>query len=165
MKSLKTRLVSAGVLVGVCIFVAASPVAAEDSDTFILLKKGKVVETVTLTEAQEGAGGTSTFATPFPRGTILVGAVVVGDEASFMDTGKNFFLQIHSDGNNGGGNDQGESVSRSIVTKNGKPSPVADTLLIGSDMAVPAPEPGTIGLLCAGLVGLGFWLKTRAKHG
>jgi hypothetical protein len=38
MKSLKTRLVSAGVLVSFCIFVTASPVSAEVSDTFRSMK-------------------------------------------------------------------------------------------------------------------------------
>jgi hypothetical protein len=50
-----------------------------------------------------------------------------------------------------------------IFGKNGKPSAVADTLVIQSD--VPAPEPGTITLLCAGLVGLGLWAKARATRG
>lgn len=164
MKSLRTSLVSAGMLLG---FAAATPVHAQVSDTFTLMEKGKVVETLTLTDAEEGtSGAVTTFSTLFPKGTRLVGAEVPGDAASFAPHGNNkLILQVFSDGDKGGGNDPGESTSLSIVKKNGKPSQVADTLLIGSDKPVPAvPEPRTIGLLCAGLVGLGFWLRMRVKH-
>src|SRR5215472_16861079 len=138
MKSLGTWLVSAGVLVG---FAAATPVYAQVSDTFVLMKKGKVVGTVTMTEAQEGTdGATRDFTKLFPLGTRFGDPDAPGDTASFVLTkdGKKLMVQVFSDGDSGGGTDPGESGSLLIVGKNGKPSPIADTLLIGSDKPVPA---------------------------
>jgi hypothetical protein len=158
-------LVLAGLAVVFC--VSASPVSADTiSDTFTLMKGGKVVETLTLTEAEEGTKGkTITFTTLFPLGTGFGAGGVAGDAASFVPTMdmKNLMLQVFSDGDKGGGKDPQDSLTVLIFGKNGKPSAVADTLVIQSD--VPAPEPGTITLLCAGLVGLGLWAKARATRG
>lgn len=162
-------LVLAGLAVVFC--VSASPVSADTiSDTFTLMKGGKVVETLTLTEAEEGTRGkTIAFSTLFPLGTGFGAGGVAGDAASFVPTMdmKNLMLQVFSDGDKVGGKDPKDSLTVLIFGKNGKPSAVADTLVIQSEDVppnVPTPEPGTITLLCAGLVGLGLWAKARATR-
>jgi hypothetical protein len=63
MKSLKTRLESAGVLVSFCIFVTASPVSVEVSDTFIPMK----TDTAYVTGSLYGGAQMAARRHAFPR--------------------------------------------------------------------------------------------------
>jgi len=159
--------------------ISTSPVYADEiSDIFrltMVTAKGVTqVETLQLMEAKESTKFVA-FSTTFPLGTgFLVDSKVVTevrlpDDSDIMrfvkitpTNGQPFLqLQVKSD-TDAIGMDAGEFKAFSIVGADGKPSTVADTLFVRSDPAAPAvPEPGTIALLTAGLVGLGFWVKAR----
>jgi hypothetical protein len=149
----------------------ANPALAQDpasplSDTFTLMSGNRVVETLTFTEAEEP--GSKTFNAIFGSATKFGGATLnlpfrepgtnnISDMAEFFRdpaNPNNIRLRVSSDAGDPATNDTGESGRFNIRldTVNGLvPNPVADTLVVQSDVPT-IPEPSIITLYTAGLL-------------